>query len=137
VPVAQKLASTGYRFARYYTGDAGYRAAGPPQILLRLLAPVLILLTVEVLGTGVLITVVDDGGLHRLLGELHKLGFFAWFAVTAVHVLTYVWRVPRLVVDDLPRRDGRTRAGVTLASVAVGCLLSLVVCNSLGVVTLW
>jgi hypothetical protein len=30
-PVLLKLASTGYRFARYYTGSPVYRAKGPPR----------------------------------------------------------------------------------------------------------
>jgi hypothetical protein len=36
-PVLLKLASTGYRFVRYYTGSRAYRAAGPPPLPLRLL----------------------------------------------------------------------------------------------------
>src|ERR1700759_5675033 len=40
-PVALKLGSTGYRFARYYTGSRPYRDKGPPRLGLRLLAPVL------------------------------------------------------------------------------------------------
>jgi hypothetical protein len=145
LPVAQKLASTTYRFTRYYTGDPAYRASGPPQIVLRVLAPVMILLTVEVLATGVLLEYVH-GSLHRPLEELHKLGFFAWFAVTAIHVVYYVWRVPRLVLDDVvadvrptsPDRSGAlARTGVTVASIVLGCALSIVLCNSLGIVTLW
>src|SRR5947208_11750958 len=33
--VVLKLASTGYRMIRYYTGSAVYRAAGPPDLLSR------------------------------------------------------------------------------------------------------
>src|SRR5690348_2164745 len=33
-PVVLKMASTGYRFMRYYTGNARYREKGPPEILL-------------------------------------------------------------------------------------------------------
>ena len=40
-PVLLKLASTGYRFARYYTGSRAYRVKGPPAMPLRLMAPVL------------------------------------------------------------------------------------------------
>jgi hypothetical protein len=52
-PVALKLASTGYRFARYYTGAPTYRAKGPPLLPLRLLAPVLVATTALVFGSGV------------------------------------------------------------------------------------
>ena len=53
-PVALKLGSTGYRFARYYLGSPVYRAKGPPLLPLRLLAPVLVLTTLLVFATGVL-----------------------------------------------------------------------------------
>src|SRR5215469_9967600 len=43
-PVALKLATTGYRFARYYTGGVEYLREGPPPPLMRVLvAPVLVL----------------------------------------------------------------------------------------------
>jgi hypothetical protein len=38
-PVLLKMASTGYRFARYYTHDPLYREKGPPAAIPRLLAP--------------------------------------------------------------------------------------------------
>src|SRR5690348_7013051 len=52
-PIAVKLASTGWRFARYYSGNDAYRLHGPPQLLMRLLAPLLILLTILLFGSGV------------------------------------------------------------------------------------
>src|SRR5258706_14679675 len=50
--VALKMVTTGYRAARYYAGSAAYRAAGPPQIGLRLLAPFRIVGTTVALSTG-------------------------------------------------------------------------------------
>jgi hypothetical protein len=38
-PVGLKMASTGYRFVRYYTGSPTYRRKGPPETWLRMLAP--------------------------------------------------------------------------------------------------
>src|SRR5450631_4047694 len=38
--VAVKIASTGYRFVRYYRGDVAYARKGPPPLLLRALGPV-------------------------------------------------------------------------------------------------
>lgn len=52
-PVALKISSTVYRFARYYTGDPAYRRKGAPHPVLRLLGPVVILTTVALLSTGV------------------------------------------------------------------------------------
>src|SRR5579871_1180016 len=51
-PVAAKLASTGYRFARYYAGGVEYVRLGPPQPLMRfLVAPVLVLSTLTLFGS--------------------------------------------------------------------------------------
>src|SRR5438445_13609963 len=50
-PVLLKLASVGYRFARYYTGDARYRAACPPPLAMRLLVQVIFVLTLVVNGS--------------------------------------------------------------------------------------
>lgn len=47
-PVAIKMASTGYRFVRYYTGNAAYRRKGPLEPTMRLLAPIVVLSTVVV-----------------------------------------------------------------------------------------
>jgi hypothetical protein len=51
--VALKLAATGWRFVRYYTRNLAYRRRGPPQILLRALAPLLVASTPVLFGTGV------------------------------------------------------------------------------------
>lgn len=107
--VAAKLASTGYRFVRYYTGDRSYRRKGPPHPLLRLIGPVLILSTVVLLASGVLL--VFTGSHSALLLEVHKASFVVWFGVTTVHVLTYIWRVPSLVAADWRRRSRSTGHG--------------------------
>src|SRR5664279_267640 len=52
-PVLLKLASTGYRFVRYYTANPPYRRKGPPPALLRMIAPIVIVSTLVVIGTGV------------------------------------------------------------------------------------
>jgi hypothetical protein len=53
-PVVLKLATTGYRFARYYLGATAYRLAGPPAQLQRLLiAPVLVASTAAVFASGI------------------------------------------------------------------------------------
>jgi len=51
--VLLKLGSVGYRFLRYYAGDPRYRAAGPPALVMRLIAPALVLLTVALFATGI------------------------------------------------------------------------------------
>jgi hypothetical protein len=104
-PICVKLASTVYRFTRYYTGDAAYRRKGPPHPLLRVLGPFVALSTIAVMVTGVLLGV--DGTSPRIgvagvsLLMLHKLSFIAWAGIMTIHVLAYVWRLPRLIGADL------------------------------------
>ncbi|MHB1988579.1 MAG: DedA family protein [Acidimicrobiales bacterium] len=98
-PIILKLASTTWRFVRYYTGHPDYIAKGPPQRLLRVLAPLLIVTTVLLFASGIALVVV-----HRpsaWLYDLHKYGFVPWFAILTVHVVIYMWRVPGLVRPDL------------------------------------
>src|SRR6185369_3479136 len=52
-PLCLKLASNGYRFVRYYSGNALYKAKGPPWLVMRVLAPVLVAATAVVLTSGV------------------------------------------------------------------------------------
>jgi hypothetical protein len=101
-PVALKVASTTYRFARYYAGAAPYVRRGPPAPLLRLLGPLVIATSLAVLGTGVALAV---AGPHQ--GQwlfLHKASFVLWFGVLTIHVLVYAPRLPRLLAG---RRTGR------------------------------
>jgi hypothetical protein len=119
-PVALKTCSTIYRFVRYYAGAAAYRRKGPPAPLLRLLGPVVVLTSVAVIGSGVMLALTGPGG--RVWLFLHKAAFVLWFGAMTVHVLAYVWRVPRLALGDLASRAGR-RANQVLAGQAARWLL--------------
>ena len=104
-PVALKLGSTGYRFARYYTGKASYRRKGPPALPLRLLAPGVVIATVALFATGVaLIAGASDEG---PVPFLHKASFIAWFALMAVHVLAHLLELPSLAAADWRRAGPR------------------------------
>jgi len=52
-PVVLKMASTGYRFVRYYAANPRYRSKGPPEAAMRLIAPLVVLSTVVVFASGV------------------------------------------------------------------------------------
>ena len=124
VPVALKISSTVYRFARYYTHSPAYVSKGPPRPLLRILGPFLILSTLSVLLTG--IAIMFAGDYRHQIEALHKLSFVAWFGLTAIHVLAYVWRVPKLMLADvLARGTARTDALVRIGLVASAGVLGL------------
>jgi hypothetical protein len=97
-PVLLKLASTGWRFIRYYRGTPEYVRRGPPLMPLRLMAPLVVAATLAVFATGVALLVVGPAG--GLLVGLHKASFIVWFFVTAVHVLAHLRPLPRLVSAD-------------------------------------
>jgi hypothetical protein len=105
-PVALKISSTVYRFVRYYSGAAPYVRKGPPAPLLRMLGPLVIVLSLAVLGTGVALAVTGPGRGSWLL--LHKASFVLWFGVMAIHVLAYAWRLPRILLGH-PAGAGRAR----------------------------
>jgi hypothetical protein len=127
-PVALKLASTGWRFVRYYTGSNPYRLAGPPQPMLRMLAPLLVASTLALFGTGVAMIVAGHRGGE--LRTLHTFSFIAWGVLTAVHVLAYLARVFRDGAADWRRHAldvvvgaGSRRTllvGTVIAGVALG-----------------
>jgi hypothetical protein len=115
-PVALKAGSVIYRFVRYYSGSALYRRKGPPAPLLRLLGPVIVLLTAGVFGSGVMLAVAGPGQGPWLL--LHRASFILWFCAMTIHVLAYVPRLPRLLSAEargvaLPEgeTDGHAGAG--------------------------
>lgn len=113
-PVALKFASTGYRFVRYYTHDPVYRRKGPPFIALRLLAPLVVLATLALMGTGVaLLFTGRDTGVPLVL--FHKVAFIVWIALVAVHVLGHLpemvrampgaWRTRHAILELIPGPD--------------------------------
>jgi hypothetical protein len=124
-PVALKLASTGYRFLRYYTGDPAYTAKGPPRLAMRLLAPPLVVSTVTVLGTGVALLALGPAHGRDLVLGLHKASFLVWFFLMSVHVLVYAARLPGAVLARVGRSwtmvalvTGSLLAGAVLAGAA-------------------
>ena len=93
-PVALKTASTGYRFARYYTSDPAYRRKGPPATPMRLLAPLVVISTVVVFASGVALLLEGPSSRGSLL-LIHRASFVVWIAVTAIHVLAHLPDLPR------------------------------------------
>lgn len=119
--VLLKLGSTGWRMLRYYARGEEYIRRGPPHVLLRVLvAPVIVLSTIVVFGTGVALLVLDRT--HGTLVGLHKASFVVWFGATTLHVLAHVLRLPRLIRQRLP--GALLRGGVVVAALAAGAVLA-------------
>ncbi len=92
-PVALKLGSTGYRFARYYTRDPAYRRKGPPETVLRLIAPIVVLSTFSVFVSGLALLLVGPSGRGQLV-LIHKASFIVWIVCMSVHVLGHLPAMP-------------------------------------------
>jgi hypothetical protein len=116
-PVLLKLASTGYRFVRYYTGSRPYRAKGPPLLPLRVMAPVLVAATIAVLLTGVLL--LAAGHKSGTVLQLHKISFIVFGVVFAAHFLTYLPRVLRSLRADWGAARRRAVPGTGLRGMLV------------------
>ncbi|MBK5218475.1 MAG: hypothetical protein JJE35_01625 [Thermoleophilia bacterium] len=137
-PVAMKLASTGYRFGRYYLGSASYVRNGPPPTALRLLAPAVVFTTVALFGTGVALLLVGEPSGELVF--LHKLSFFAWLGFMAIHVLGHVLELPRLALADWRRAGPRElrlagaglRISAVLGAIALGAGLAIVTFSATG-----
>jgi hypothetical protein len=136
-PVALKIGSTCYRFARYYTGAAPYVRRGPPAPLLRLLGPLVIITSTAVIGTGVALAV--TGPQRGLWMAAHKASFVLWFGVLTIHVLAYAPKLPRLLLSR--QFGGRARtvlAGrgtrwlLLAASMAGGLVIAVLTLHLVG-----
>ncbi len=104
-PIALKMATTGYRFTRYYTRSVIYREKGPPHPLLRAIAPVVVVTTIVVFVSGLVL--LFAGPAHRgPWVSIHKVSFIVWLVFTAVHVLGHLQRLPGQLRATDP--DGRS-----------------------------
>jgi hypothetical protein len=128
-PVLLKLASTGWRFARYYTGSEPYRLKGAPELAMRLLAPLLVAATLVLFASGVAMGIVHG---HSLVvaRRLHGPSSVVWMILVGVHVLVYLKRafisskhdVTAASRATVPGASWRTSllAGAIVAGVVVG-----------------
>lgn len=133
-PALVKIGSTGWRFARYYSGAPPYRRKGPPPPLLRALGPLLVVLTAMLVGSGVALVLTPH--LRPQLLFLHQASFFGWLAVMAIHVLGHLKETARLAPLDLTRRTraevmgASARQWTVAASLAVGVVLGLLMLST-------
>jgi hypothetical protein len=141
--VLAKTATTGWRIARYYLGDAGYREAGPPPLLLRLLGPAVVLGGLAVLGTGLALIALGRSARHGLFTvggfgldavTLHQAAFVFWLAVTVPHTLGRIVPAWQLTVGRRRRAlaGGWQRAIAVSAVVTIGAIVAAPVLGEAG-----
>lgn len=128
-PVLAKLATTGYRFIRYYRHDPAYVQAGPPTPVLRALGPLVIAATLALLGTGV--ALVTIGSQSHMVRQLHQVSAIIWVVLTGLHVLGHLLELPRLLRTrreanaDIPTSTGPRRRLRPILVAAVVAVLSI------------
>jgi hypothetical protein len=126
-PLLLKVASTGYRFVRYYAGDPGYRRTGPPQWPMRLLAPLVLISTAGLFVTGLELWLFGLRFGSIWVGA-HKLSFIIWLPATGIHVLWYLNRSAKATreefASDAPPA-ALTRRGLVIGSLVAGAVLAV------------
>ena len=141
-PALLKTATTGWRMVRYYAGSGDYRLAGPPPMLLRLLAPLVVASTLSLLTTGILVAVVGPQSASRSLWGtpasllfLHQAAFAVWVVATSIHVLARLVPAARIIAGRAAAAvEGKVFRGAgILAVLAVAVWVStIVVAGSAG-----
>lgn len=122
-PVLVKLGSTGWRMSRYYLGDRAYRLRGAPRALLRVLGPVIVLLTVTLVGSGIL-TYNGPHSVHTPALDVHKVTFYLWLVAVVCHVVPHFLEAVSLAAADLLGRAGVRVPGATARrALVVGALV--------------
>jgi hypothetical protein len=126
-PVLLKLATTGWRFARYYTRTDAYVEHGPPQIAMRLLAPLFVAATVVLFASGVAMGLLHG---HALVvaRRLHGPTSVIWLALFGVHALVYLRRAltgsrEEIVAVGRPVQGRRVRGYLIAATVVCGLVI--------------
>src|SRR5256885_13473696 len=117
-PLVVKLGSTGYRFVRYYTKSPAYVRSGPPRLPLRGLAPLLLVTTLAVVGSGIGLVVAGPAQ-AGLLRPLHSLSVVLWLALIAA-LLLYPGAAPWVVLNQAGQKiPGALIEGLALAIVVL------------------
>ena len=139
-PVALKLASTGYRMARYYLRTAIYMAKGPPMLALRAMGPILVALTAAVFVSGVVL--LFQGPSNRgMLVTIHKVSFIGWLMFFGLHLLAHVPGLPQSLRAVRLGDESRTLGGgggaagrwiVLAGALVAGAVLAIVLIPHYG-----
>lgn len=128
--VLLKIASTGYRMARYYLRSGLYRLVRPPYPLARITSPLLVLAVIVLFVSGIVMWLTHSQA--DPWGWLHTDAAVIFTGLALLHLGMYVPEALRAVGDDIrpapatapsPRRR---RRAVLCAAVLAGLLLALI-----------
>ena len=120
--VVLKLSGTGWRMLRYYRHGEEYVRRGPPHVVVRVLvAPVVVISTLVVFGTGVALLILDQT--EGTIVGLHKASFVVWVAVTGLHVVTHALKLPRILRTRVP--GASVRFALVVGAVIAGAVLAV------------
>ncbi len=124
-PVLLKIGSTSWRMVKYYAGSREYRRKGPPAPLLRLLGPIVVVLTVVLLASGVGLVVGAPVSWRPSLFTIHRASFVLWFAAMAIHVLGHLVETARFAPRDMIPYTRRQIKGASTRQWALAAALTL------------
>lgn len=136
-PTLVKVGSTGWRMVKYYSGDPDYRRRGAPPLHLRILGPILVVLTIVLLASGIL-AYVGPHALHGAALGAHKVSFYLWLVALVCHVVPHFIEAVQLAAADLLGRIGVrvpgavTRRVILLGALAVGTVLAFALSGQAG-----
>jgi hypothetical protein len=136
-PVLLKMGSTIWRFSQYYLGNEEYQRKGPPAPALRILGPVVVILTVVVFGTGIAVLLGPHSIRFEML-QLHRISFILWFGAMTIHVLSHIVDTARIAPRDWMRRTRRqvdgagARQWALAINLVVGLVLAIAVVPEVG-----
>jgi hypothetical protein len=136
-PVLVKLASTGWRMSRYYLGEPDYRRRGAPRTFLRVLGPVIVVLTVALVSSGIL-CYNGPHSVHNFALNVHKVTFYLWLVALVCHVVPHFVEAVSLAAADLLGRAGVRVSGATarralvIGALALGTILAITLSGQAG-----
>lgn len=127
-----KLGSTGWRAANYYLRREPYRSDGPPQLLPRLLAPLLAVSAVFATVTGVVLWVI--GQRRGAWATLHTDSVIILAVFLAVHTLTYTERAVRASSGSIAAAEVTREERIMLWTLAIALVAAVL---AIGVEPPW
>ncbi|HEX3899618.1 MAG TPA: hypothetical protein VHW74_10640 [Mycobacteriales bacterium] len=132
--VLLKLATTGWRMTRYHRRSKPYVEAGSPPLALRLLAPLVVVSSLALLGTGLSLAFIGRRATQPFMTiagfgisalTLHQIAAIAWIAIAGPHMLARV----------LPAIRHTTRIGGQHAVSGAGLRLAVITLTACIAVT--